>query len=130
MRRSLIDTNVYSHAQRGDDDVVTALRRLDEICISSISIGELFAGFRGGRRNAENRRELAHFLDAPRVSICPVDENTGSFYAEVLHALRQAGTPIPTNDIWISAVSFQLGLPLFTLDQHFRLVPGLSLMPV
>jgi tRNA(fMet)-specific endonuclease VapC len=129
MRRFLIDTNVYSHAQRGDDDVLRALQRMDEISVSSISIGELFAGFRRGRRDLENRQELARFLDAPRVSIFGIDVNTAGFYAEVLHALRQAGTPIPTNDIWIAAVSFQHGLPLYTLDQHFQLVPGLSLMP-
>ena len=129
MRRFLIDTNIYSQAQRGDEDVIDALRRIDEISICSISIGELFAGFRLGGRNAENRVELAQFLDAPRVSICSVDENTAGFYADVVNALRQAGTPIPTNDIWISAVSFQLGLPLYTLDRHFSHVPGLSLMP-
>lgn len=129
MRRFLIDTNIYSHAQRSDEEVINALRRMDEISICSISIGELFAGFRLGGRNAENREELARFLDAPRVSICSVDENTAGFYAEVVNALRQVGTPIPTNDIWISAVSFQFGLPLYTLDQHFSHVPGLSLMP-
>ena len=129
MRRLLIDTNIYSHAQRGDEDVIDALQRMDEIGMSSISIGELFAGFRRGRRDAENRQELAQFLDAPRVSLYAVDENTGGFYAEVLHALRQAGTPIPTNDIWIAAAAFQHGLPLYTMDQHFRLVPGLCLMP-
>ena len=129
MRRVLIDTNIYSHAQRGDEDVIEALQRSDEIGICSISIGELYAGFRIGKRDAANRQELALFLDAPRVSIYAVDENTAGFYAEVLQALRQAGAPVPTNDIWIAAAAFQHGLPLYTKDQHFRLIPGLSLTP-
>ncbi len=129
MRRLLVDTNIYSHAQRGDEEVINTLQRIDEIGICSICIGELFAGFRRGRREAENRRELAQFLDAPRVSIFAVDETTASFYADVLNHLRQAGTPIPTNDIWIAAVAFQHGLPLYTKNQHFRIVPGLSLVP-
>ena len=129
MRRLLIDTNIYSHAQRGDEDVIKALQRMDEIGISSISIGELFAGFKRGQRDAANRQEFAQFLDAPRVSICAVSENTADFYAEVLNSLREAGTPIPTNDIWIAATAFQHGLPLYTKDQHFHLVPGLPLIP-
>ena len=129
MRRLLIDTNIYSHAQRGDEEVINTLRRMDEIGICSICIGELFAGFRRGQRNAANRQELAQFLDAPRGSIFVVDDITAGSYAEVLNELRQAGTPIPTNDIWIAAVAFQYGLPLYTMDQHFRLVPGLPLVP-
>lgn len=129
MRRLLIDTNIYSHAQRVDEEVINTLRRMDEIGICSICIGELFARFRRGQRDAANRQELAQFLDAPRVYIFAVDESTADFYAEVLNQLRQAVTPIPTNDIWIAAVAFQHGLPLYTKDQHFRLVPGLFLVP-
>lgn len=124
----LIDTNIYSHALRGDDDVVAVLRRVEEIGFSVISIGELLSGFKGGSREQKNRAELGRFLDSARVVIYPVDEDTSEYYAEIINNLRKIGKPVPTNDIWIAAVAFQNGLKLFTKDAHFRDIPGLFLV--
>ena len=129
MSRVLVDTNIYSLAMRGEKDIVAALRRIDHLFISAVSLGELFAGFKAGGREADNRRELAVFLDSPRVEVLPVDYETADVYAEILVRLRSQGTPIPTNDIWIAAVAFQHGLKLFTRDRHFQQVPGLILFP-
>lgn len=125
MKRVLIDTNIYSIAMRGGADVVNALRRIDVIGFSAISIGELFSGFKGGSREAENREELGFFLDSPRVVTHPIDEATSDFYATILNNLKIAGTPIPTNDIWIAAAAFQHGYQLFSKDDHFNRIPGL-----
>jgi len=124
----LIDTNIYSDAFRGVPKVVSTLRHVDIIGISSISIGELLSGFKGSSREEENRKELGEFLDSPRVRIYGIDEDTAEFYAEIINRLRKMGKPIPTNDIWIAAVAFQHGLKLFTNDRHFRHVPGLVLV--
>ena len=128
MKEMLIDTNIYSHALRGDPETVSVLRRAHKIAICSISIGELLSGFKAGNREQENREELEEFLDAPRVQIYGIDENTAEFYAEILHGLRERGTPIPTNDIWIASVSFQHGLKLFSKNQHFKNISGLMLI--
>ena len=125
MKKVLIDTNIYSFAMKGDVDVVNALRRIDVIGFSAISIGELFSGFKGGKRETENREELHLFLDSPRVVVHPIDEGTADFYASILNNLKVAGTPIPTNDIWIAALAFQFGYQLFSRDNHFSLIPGL-----
>ncbi len=128
MRRLLIDTNIYSHALRGDKGVVEILRKADEIGISVISIGELLAGFKGGGKEQSNREELGAFLDSPRVVVHPVSEDTSEFYAEIFHNLKKRGRPVPTNDIWIAASAFQNGLVLFTKDEHFKNIPGLALI--
>lgn len=65
------------------------------------------------------RRFLLHvlpkgLLDSPRVVLYSVDADTADFYAEILDRLRQQGTPIPTNDIWIAASAFQHGLKIFS----------------
>ncbi|MFH1760016.1 MAG: PIN domain-containing protein [bacterium] len=39
--------------------------------------------------------------------------------------LKEQGTPIPTNDIWIAATAFEMGARLITYDKHFNNVPGL-----
>ncbi len=128
MRRLLIDTNIYSYALRGDDGVVEVLRKAEQIGFSVISIGELLSGFKGGEREQKNREELEKFLDSPRVVVYSVDEDTSEFYAEILNNLREIGKPVPTNDIWIAAVAFQNGLKLFTKDNHFKAIAGLSLV--
>jgi len=125
MKKVLIDTNIYSLAMKGDDAVVAALRKIELIGFSAISIGELLSGFKGGRRETRNREELNFFLDSPRVRVHTINENTAEFYASVLNDLRTAGTPIPTNDIWIAAVAFQHGYKIYSKDNHFNQVPGL-----
>ncbi len=125
MNKVLIDTNIYSLAMKGEANVVNTLRRIDEIGFSAISIGELLSGFKGGSRETENREELNIFLDSPRVVVHSIDEGTADFYASVLTNLKVAGTPIPTNDIWIAAVAFQHGYKIFSNDKHFNLIPGL-----
>lgn len=127
MKNVLIDTNIYSYAMRGDPDTVSVLQQASEIAICSISIGELLSGFKGGSREQKNRKELDEFLDAPRVHICRIDEISAEFYAVILNSLREKGTPIPTNDIWIASVAFQHGLRLFSKDGHFGNIPGLML---
>ena len=128
MRQLLIDTNIYSYALRGDDDVVEVLRKSEQIGISVISIGELLSGFKGGGREKKNREEIEIFLDSPRVVVYPVDEDTSEFYAELINNLREIGKPVPTNDVWIAAIAFQNGLKLYTKDIHFKTIPGLSLV--
>lgn len=125
MRKALIDTNIYSFAMKGDNDVVDVLRNIDRIGFSAISVGELYSGFKGGNREAENRKELSFFLDSPRVVVHEVDVETGDFYASILSNLKKAGTPIPTNDIWIAAIAFQHGYQIYSKDKHFKLIPGL-----
>ena len=128
MKQLLIDTSIYSYALRGKRDVVDTLQKFDIIGISSISIGELLSGFKGGGREPQNREELNDFLDTPRVRLFPLDEITAEFYAEILNWLRDQGKPIPTNDIWIAAVAQQHGLALYSKDQHFKHVPGLIMI--
>ena len=125
MKKVLIDTNIYSMAMKGDVNVVNTLRKIDRIGFSAISIGELFSGFKGGSREAGNREELNFFLDSPRVVVHPIDEGTADFYASILNNLKAAGTPIPTNDIWIAAIAFQHGYKMYSKDKHFDLIPGL-----
>ena len=128
MTRLLIDTNIYSNALRGDKSVVLNLRKAQLIGISCICIGELLSGFKGGEKEHLNKIDLDEFLDSPRVEIYSLDVETADFYAQILDVLRKKGTPIPTNDIWIAATAFQNGLKIYTMDSHFKKIPGVNLL--
>lgn len=125
MNRLLLDTNVYTAFMLGRPDVVETLSLAAQIVICPIVAGELLAGFRAGTREKANRKQWELFLDNPRVAEVGIDASTADFYAEVYRALRAKGTPIPTNDLWIAACALQNGLPLATLDAHFRAIDGL-----
>jgi len=85
MKSLLIDTNIYTHAFKGDSETVSILQQAKEIAICSISIGELLSGFKTGGKEKKNREELAEFLDAPRVRLYGIDEDTAEFYATILN---------------------------------------------
>lgn len=127
MKKILIDTNIYSYALSGDASVIHVLQKAALIGLSTISVGELISGFKGGSREKKNREELDIFLDSPRVELFYVDEVTADYYAEILNNLREIGKPIPTNDIWIAACAFQHGLKLYSKDAHFKSIKGLGL---
>ena len=128
MKKVMIDTNIYSLAMKDDTSITNILRKIDLIGISTISIGELYSGFKGGNREIENKDELNIFLDSPRVVVYTVDVETSEFYAYILNMLKIAVTSIPTNDIWIAAVAFQHGYKLFSKDKHFKLIKGLIMV--
>ncbi|MBI2998271.1 MAG: type II toxin-antitoxin system VapC family toxin [Deltaproteobacteria bacterium] len=122
MTRLLLDTSGYSAFMRGHSEVQGALREADEICFSPVILGELLAGFFRGRRRKKNESELKTFLESPRVKIFDVNSETAERYAVILNSLWKAGTPIPTNDIWIAATAMQHGLHLLTTDAHYQKV--------
>lgn len=121
----LPDTNVYSAIKRGHPRVVEMLRRAEVVVMSTVVVGELLYGFRHGTRRAENERELDDFLGRPKTHVVDVSRTTASRYARIAKRLRELGTPIPTNDIWIAAHAKQTGALLLSFDDHFSAVEGL-----
>lgn len=120
MTRLLLDTSAYSAFMRGQPEVKLALQQADEISLTPVVLGELLGGFMRGKRRKKNEKELRAFLSSPRVTVVEVDEETAQRYALILTSLWKAGTPIPTNDIWIAASAMQHGLRLLTRDAHYR----------
>ena len=125
MKRIIIDTNFYTAFKRREGEAVRLLQYADFIGINTVILGELLAGFRCGTKERQNRRELDEFLDAPRVALLCIDEETADFYAQVYADLRQKGRPIPSNDLWLAASALQHGLALATYDEHFSAISGL-----
>ena len=118
-----LDTTRYVDFARNEVPVVELLEYAEEICIPLPVLAELRAGFAIGSRGARNEGTLRRFLLRTGVSILIPDEQTTHHYAAVFRQLRQQGTPIPTNDIWIAALVLQHGLFLCSRDAHFDHLP-------
>jgi len=121
--RVLLDTSGYSAFKRGHAGVVELLRTASLIALNAVVLGELLSGFDGGAREERNRQELRQFLASPRVRVLDIAAETAERYALAHQALRRAGTPIPTHDIWIAASAMEHGLRVLTTDGHFGAVP-------
>ena len=123
-----IDTTRYVDFMRGAREALTRFRSATEISVPFVVLAELRAGFLSGSKGAANEKNLARFLGRNGIRILLPDEASTHLYARVFASLRQKGTPIPTNDVWISALAIQHGLPLYTRDRHFDLVDGLAVL--
>lgn len=115
-----LDTSAYSNFRRGNEEVAALLDRAEQVGVSTIALGELRTGFVLGGRRKRNEAELDAFLDNPVVEVLQVDHETSRHYAEIVADLRKAGTPLPTNDIWIAATASRNGTTVLTCDDHFE----------
>lgn len=118
-----IDTNRYRDFVDGVPEAVTVLRAAPKIHIPFIVVAELRAGFAVGLRGGENQRVFEQFLHRPRVAVLLPTLETTRHYAYLYRQLRAAGTPIPTNDLWIASLVVQHELTLFSRDAHFDALP-------
>ena len=123
MKKVLLDTSAYSALFRGDGHVKVILQEVEEAALNPVILAELLAGFSEGRFETKNRDLLKEFLTTPRVRAYPIDGETSERYAAVWLHLREQGTPIPTNDLWIAASAMQHGLSVLTADRHFLKIP-------
>ncbi len=122
----VLDTNRYTDLARGDPEALHMVASVEEVCIPIIVLGELRAGFRRGTKQAANEAALQRFLSRPGVTVLLPNEHTSFVYAELEADLRNRGMAIPTNDVWIAALTVQHGLHLYSRDQHFTHLPQLA----
>ena len=123
----LLDTNAYVDFKRNVTEVVDVIVGAQTILFSPIVLGELMFGFRNGTRFKENMKELQSFLNHEAVELVEIGHITADRFSRIAAQLRQQGTPIPTNDIWVAAQAMEHGAELLTSDQHFQHIAGLAL---
>jgi tRNA(fMet)-specific endonuclease VapC len=118
--RYCLDTSAYSQFCRGHEEVAQLLDSADWVGVPAITLGELRTGFAMGGRRQRNEDELLDFVANPSVHELPVDSAVSAHYADIVLALRGAGSPIPGNDVWIAAVAARHGATVLTFDAHFE----------
>ena len=119
----ILDTNGLSAVAEGESALEPILRKAAQIAIPVIVLGEYRYGISHSRKRKHYERWLAEYL--PTFRILDVDERTTLSYSAVRTELKRAGTPIPSNDVWIAALCRQHSLPLLSRDRHFDAVAGI-----
>lgn len=120
----ILDTNGLSALAEGELGLEPILRRATQVAIPVIVLGEYRYGISQSRNHIHYEQWLAEYL--PSFRILDVDERTTISYSAVRRELKKAGTPIPSNDVWIAALCRQHSLPLLSRDRHFDAVSGIT----
>lgn len=116
----ILDTNGLSALAEGEPALEPLLRKATQIAIPVIVLGEYRYGIAHSRDRKHYEEWLTAYLSGFR--ILDVDEETTLSYRDVRTELNRAGTPIPSNDVWIAALCRQHRLPLLSRDRHFDAV--------
>lgn len=124
--RLAVDTNRCTDFLRGDEEAVERLETAEAVYVPFVVLGELRAGFAVGRHGRANEGLLGELLLEPGVDVLWADDQTTHHYATLFRQLREQGTPIPTNDMWIAALVLQHSLVLYARDKHFDHLPQIT----
>lgn len=120
----ILDTNAVSALFAGEPEIAAVLEVSERHELPVIVLGE----YRYGLLRSRYRETLETLLDrlVEESNVLGIDETTAAIYAEVREKLRERGTPIPENDVWISALAMQHGTEILSQDEHFDRVEGVE----
>ena len=123
----MLDTDTVSFALRGHGRVKERIlqHRPSEICISSITLGELRYG--AERRNSQKLHELISAFSA-NVAVMPFDDTCADHFGRLAAELARRGSLIGEFDALIAAHASALQVTFVTNNlKHFSRVPGLMI---
>ena len=99
---------------------------IGEICISSITVSELYYGVEKSEFIDKNKQALALFLSA--LNIVDFDEKAAVIYGKIRSDLERKGTVIGSQDMLIAAHAKSLNVELITNNvKEFQRVDGLKI---
>ena len=125
-KKYLLDTNIVIDLFSGDSDLFAKIQVIKNPFISFVTVGELYYGAFNSGKPQKHIKQVEDFLTISK--IVNVEKSTAKYYAQIKTQLRKNGTPIPENDIWLSATAMENDLLLVTKDKHLKMVENLKLL--
>ena len=123
--RILIDSNRFIDFCAGEEAVVDVFEQAALLVVPFIVLAEIRVGAHSIKRGNVQVRLLAELLQQSGVRVAHSTDTTAHHYATLYARLKKAGTPIPTNDIWIAALAMEHSLMLYSRDAHFDRFPDI-----
>lgn len=118
----ILDTNAVSDLLDGNAQLAARLGREDHH-LPLVVIGEYQYGLQASRKRSRLQSLLRKLISGSY--LLTLELETADHYAAIRQELKEAGTPIPENDIWIAASARQHKLKVVSQDDHFDCVKGL-----
>jgi tRNA(fMet)-specific endonuclease VapC len=121
----MLDTNICIYVMKTYPpelrDKFNALA--EQLCISSITLGELHYGAEKSARRGENLTAIENFV--ARLDVLPFAEKAAAHYGQVRAELERAGTPSGSHDMQIGGHARSEGLIVVTNNmREFTRMPG------
>ncbi len=113
----LLDTSIVIPFFNNDISIREKLSKAQNVFVPFVVIGELYYGAYKSFRTIENIRRIDIFVNDSVV--LSYSTEVAREYGKLKTELKNQGSPIPENDIWIGAVARHFNLTLATRDQHF-----------
>jgi tRNA(fMet)-specific endonuclease VapC len=124
----MLDTNIaiYVIKHRPVNALDTFNRHAGHMCISSITLAELFHGAEKSAKPDHNLRQIEDFVS--RLEILEYGGKAASHYGDIRADLERKGTTIGVNDLHIAGHARSEGFTLITNNlREFERVEGLRL---
>jgi tRNA(fMet)-specific endonuclease VapC len=121
----MLDTNICIYVMK---NYPPALREkfnalAEQLCISSITLGELHFGAEKSARRAENLTAIEHFV--ARLEVLAFEAKAAVHYGQLRAELERAGTPCGPHDTQIGGHARSEGLIVVTNNaREFGRMPG------
>ena len=128
MLKYLLDTKIaiYVIKHRPIQVLETFNRHAGQLCISSITLAELFHGVEKSAKPDHNLRQVEDFVS--RLDVLEYGSKAAAHYGDIRANLERKGAPIGINDLHIAAHARSEGLTLVTNNvREFGQVEGLRL---
>jgi len=124
----MLDTNICIYVLKNHSDRLRhKFKAIKNICISTVTYGELCFGVENGAPSMRQARwaQLATFTQ--RLLIEPWDQDAAKHYGYIRALLKKQGNPIGNNDLLIAAHARSRAAVLVTNNvREFTRVPDLS----
>ena len=121
-----IDTNIAVLLLNGEPIVCRWILSFPKVFLPAAVLGELRCGAAKSGRPIENHVRIDALF--AQCEFLPINEATCRAYADIRLILKQQGSPIPENDVWIAATCIDHSIPLATRDGHMSRVPSLQVL--
>ncbi len=126
MLKYMLDTNIIIYTINNRPDHIRALfkRHEEQICISSVTLGELVFGAEHSEQVERNLYDIEAMT--ARLAVLPYDNKAAYHFGQIRAELYRLGQPIGPYDMMIAAHARSSGLILVTNNEkEFKRVPGL-----
>jgi predicted nucleic acid-binding protein len=124
----VLDTNYYSALAKNNPRVSLLVRSSEEVALPHTVVGELLGGFYYGSQFDKNYSDLKRVLAKPTCRILMPTMETAKIYGRLYADLKRRGKMIPTNDIWIAALTIEYEGTLASYDKDFKVIPDIKLI--
>ncbi len=121
----MLDTNICIYVMKSYPLEILDRFNLsaEQLCISSITLGELHYGAEKSARRADNLTAIGQFV--ARLDVLPFGEKAAAHYGQVRAELARAGTPCGPHDMQIGGHARSEGLIVVTNNiREFARMPG------